>query len=275
MVPTVPDMQLGVFMCFTAFNNSRVVLAVLLMLAVASSAQMKPGDRRKAYGDDRASVAESVLTTLYPGAEVQWDPALTVLIPGQKPHTAHVPVVVRGNEKGEMEGVASVEFDGEKEKFIFEAKHFQRRDNPAFSTVLVVFRADAAGRLKKYKKIILDPSQPVTELKTMSIQEWPAGKEWPTLIIQYDTHVASEDSFATIEWHSVIDANTGKVVTRLPYGITRKLKSGAKQVSGFSITRDSPTTIQIADHINATTRQYHCSEPCVVDPQLLLSQWVH
>jgi hypothetical protein len=274
MVPIVPDMQLGVFMRFRALNRSRVILAVLLVAGVTSSAQMKPGDRRKAYGDSRAAVAESVLTALYPGAEVQWDPALTVLIPGQKPHTADVPVVVRGNEQGELEGVASVELDGQKQKFIFEAKDFQRRDRPALSTVLVVFRADATGRLTKYKKIILDPRQ-LTELKTMTIKDWPADKEWPTLVVQYDTHVAAEDSFATIEWQSIVDANTGKVVQRLPYGIERMVKGGPKQVFGFSITRDSPATIQIADHYNATTKQYACSDPCVVDAQMLLSFFVH
>ena len=51
---------------------------------------MKPGDRRKAYGEMRASVMESLLQTLYPGAVVQWDPALTVQIPGEKPRMVDV-----------------------------------------------------------------------------------------------------------------------------------------------------------------------------------------
>lgn len=262
-------------MRFRGFNRSRVVLAVLLVVGATSAAQMKPGDSRKAYGNDRAAVAESVLTNLYPGAEVRWDPTLTVLIPGQKPHTADVPVVVRGNEKGEMEGVASVELDGQKGKFIFEAKNFQPSDNPVFSTVIVVFRADATGHFEKYKKFMLDPGEPVTEIKNMSIQDWPAQQEWPTLVIQYDTHVAAPDSFATIEWRSLVDANTGIIVKRLPYGISRRVKGAAPQVFGFSMVRDTPTTIQITDHFNGSTQQYACSEPCVVDRQMLLSLFIH
>jgi hypothetical protein len=57
-----------------AARFSWVALALLLTIAETSFAQMKPGDVRKAYGEARASVMESLLTTVYPGAEVVWDP---------------------------------------------------------------------------------------------------------------------------------------------------------------------------------------------------------
>lgn len=56
----------------------RVVPAWVLIVAGTAIGQMKPGDVRKAYGEARASVMESLLTTIYPGAHVQWNPYLTV-----------------------------------------------------------------------------------------------------------------------------------------------------------------------------------------------------
>jgi hypothetical protein len=164
-------------------------LALLLIVAGTAYAQMKPGDRRKAYGEARASVMESVLTSLYPGAQVSWDPALAVQIPGEVPHMVEVPVYVRGSvANGGLEGVATVELDRKKEKFIADAASFQRTDKPTFPTVLVVFRADTTGHIEKFKKLMLDPAESLTEIKTLSIQDW-SQKEWPILQIQYDTHV--------------------------------------------------------------------------------------
>jgi hypothetical protein len=48
--------QVGVFLLFLS----------LLLLTPGGSAQMKPGDRRKAFGEPRASVIESLLAALYP-----------------------------------------------------------------------------------------------------------------------------------------------------------------------------------------------------------------
>jgi hypothetical protein len=53
-------------------------LPLILASCSAVSAQMKPGDVRKAYGEQRASIMESLLQTLYPSAVVQWDPYFTV-----------------------------------------------------------------------------------------------------------------------------------------------------------------------------------------------------
>jgi hypothetical protein len=251
-----------------------MILAAALIVAAASVTQMKPGDRRKAYGV-RAPIMEAVLAALYPGSQVQWDPALTVQIPGQKPRSVDMGVSMRGNPAtGGPDGVASVELDGAKEQFIFQAQSFQRTDSPVLPTLLVVFRADAAFHLTEYKKIFLDPGQPCSELKTMSIHDWPPQRDWPTLDIQYDTHIARRDSFTTIEWHSVLDANTGQFISRLPFGISRKVPGGPEQMHPFSLRRINANTIDIGDFMNGTSHRYSCADPCVVDAQTLLSQWL-
>jgi hypothetical protein len=253
---------------------SRVVLALLLTVAGISFAQMKPGDRRKAYGEPRASVMESLLTTLYPGAGVLWDPgALMVRLPGEKPRMVEVPVYVRGSEaNGGLEGAATIELDGAKEQFIYEAQNFRRTDRPVFPTELIVFRANMAGRIERYKRLMLDPAEPLTELKTISIQDW-SQEEWPTLEIHYDTHRVAPGSFTTIEWHGTFDANSGQFISRLPFGITRKLKGGPEQTFFFGIGRNSPTTVLITNRYGGETHQYDCSEQCVMAADTLLSEW--
>lgn len=223
----------------------------------------------------RAPLTEAVLGALYPGAQVQWDPALTVQIPGQKPRVVEVPLYMRGDAVSRgIVGIASIEFDGAKEQFIFEAQSFQRTDNPILPTVLVVFRADNAFHLMKYKRLLLDPGEPCSELKTMSIRDWPSQKEWPTLDIQYDTHIARRDSFTTIEWRSLLDANTSQFISRLPFGFSRKLRGGPEETHPFTLRRVNADTIDIGDYMNGVNHRYSCSDPCVVDPQTLLSEWV-
>jgi hypothetical protein len=36
----------------------------------------------------------------------------------------------------------------------------------------VVFHASTAGRIENHKKLVLDPSEHLTEIKTISIQDW-------------------------------------------------------------------------------------------------------
>lgn len=250
-----------------------VAIVVLLISYEIGVAQMKPGDRRKAYGEMRASVMESLLQTLYPGAVVQWDPALTVQIPGEKPRMVDVGVSMRGSAAtGEPEGIASIEFEGLKQTFIFQAQSFQRSDRPNFLTELIVFRADMSGHIQRYKKVLLDPEEPLTELKTMSIKDW-STTEWPTLEIQYNTHRATPTSFTTIEWHSVFDANTSQFISRLPFGITRKNKGAAERDYWLGLSRTSPTAITIGERFSGETRQYECSDPCVMQAGTLLAKW--
>lgn len=166
---------------------SGVVFAVSLTVVGAGFAQMKLGDVKKAYGEPRPSVMESLLTTLYPGAEVIWDPSLMVRLPGEKPRSVMVPAYVNQSfTGGGLEGVASAELDLAKKRFIFEAQNFRGTDRPVFLTELIVFRADMAGRIQRYKRFMLDPAEPLTEVKVMSVQDW-SQKEWPTLLIQYQT----------------------------------------------------------------------------------------
>jgi|SRR5580692_6111779 len=255
--------QAGVFLLFLS----------LLLLTPRGSAQMKPGDRRKSYGETRASVIESLLATLYPGSELDWD-SESQRIPGENPHVFEVGVSVGGSRtNGGLEGVATVEFDGKKEGFIYQAQNFQRTDKPVFLTLFVVFRADSSGHIQKYKKLMLDPKEPVTQIKNFSIRDW-SQNEWPTLDIQYETHVFSPSSFATIEWKSIFDANSGQFVSRLPLGITTKIRGGPERQLVLGISRSSPNTVQIGTRFGRETHQYACTDPCVVDAHTLLSQWV-
>lgn len=252
---------------------SGVVFALSLTVVGASFAQMKPGDVKKAYGEPRASVMESLLTTLYPGAEVTWDPSLMVRLPGENPRTVALPVYVRGNAAGDgLEGVGWVELDGAKERFIYEAQNFRRSDRREFPTELIVFRADMAGRVQRYKRLMLDPAEPLTEVKDISNQDW-SQNEWPTLQILYQTHRATPTAFTTIEWRGTLDANSGKFVSRLPSGISRQTKGGPDQLFSFGLGRIDPGTVVLENRFGGERHTYSCSDPCVFDADTLLSEW--
>jgi hypothetical protein len=245
----------------TAWKCPFFVLAASFRAAAASFAEMKPDDRRKAYGP-RAPIMEAVHAALYPGAQVQWDPAFTIQLPGQQPRMVDVPVYMRGNPvTGDPGGIASIEFDGTKEQYILQAQSFRRTDSLVLPTVLIVFRADAVLHIAKYKKLLLDPGQPCNELKTMLIHDWPPQKEWPTLDIPCDTHIAHRDSFTTIEWHNLLDANTGQFISRLPFGISRKVRGGSEQMYPFSLRRVNASTIDIGDFMSGESHRYNLLQP--------------
>jgi hypothetical protein len=247
-------------------------LPLILASCSAVSAQMKPGDVRKAYGEQRASIMESLLQTLYPGAVVQWDPYFTVQLPGENLRQVALPVYVWASPTGGLQGVATIEFDGQKDRFIFGAQNFRRSEAPNLPTDLIVFRSDAAGHIQTYKKLPLDPDEPLTELKIVTLKDW-SHTEWPTLEIQYQTHRPSSSSFTTIEWRALFDANSGHFISRLPLGISRKIRGGGEQFFMLGLGRISPSTIEIADRLSRQTRQYECSDPCVMEAETLLAKW--
>lgn len=242
----------------------------MLTIAGLTHAQMKPGDVRRAYGDARASVIESVLTTVYPEAQVQWDPQLAIQFPNQPPRMVQVPVYVRGSAVGGLEGVATIDFERRKEQYIYEAENFRRNDRPSLPTELIVFRADTAGHIQNYKRVMLDEGEPVTELKTMSIQDW--RQEWPLLEIQYDTHRASMNAFTTIEWRASFDANREQFISRVPMGISRRVRGGGDQMIALGLKRTSPGTVLLTSW-KGESHDYFCADPCVMDADTLLSEF--
>lgn len=136
-----------------------------------------------------------------------------------------------------------------------------------------MFRTDSSCRIQKYKKLMLDPKEPLTQIKDFSIRDW-SHNEWPTVDIRYETYVFSPSSFATIEWKSFFDANSGQFVSRLPLGITTKIRGGSERQLVLGISRSSPNAVQIETRFGHETHQYSCTDPCVVDAHTLLSQWV-
>lgn len=177
---------------------------------------MNPGDHRKAYGEPRASVMESLLTTVYPGAQVQWDPNLMVRMPGGGSQFVQVPVSLRGSASGGLEGVATVEWERAKETYIHDSQHFRRADRAHFSTQLIVFRADARGHITKHREFDLDPSDELTEIKTFSVEQWQET-DWPTLHVQYNSHFIASDTFTIIEWQGSRWPNSpGKMAGLIP-----------------------------------------------------------
>src|ERR1700722_4345414 len=255
-----------------AYRDCSIPFLILCFISSIASAQMKPGDVRRSYGEPRASIMESLLQTLYPGSVVQWDTYFMVKLPGENFRNLALPVYVWPSPTGRLQGVATIEFDQQKDRFIYEAQNFRRSDAPNFSTDLIVFRADAAGHIRTYKKMPLDPEEPLTEIKVLSLKDW-SHTEWPTLEIQYQTHRPTSSSFTTIEWSSVFDANSGQFISRLPMGISRTNHGGAEQMFMFGIGRTSPSTVTIANRLGGDTRQYACSDPCVMEADTLLAKW--
>jgi len=130
-----------------------------------------------------------------------------------------------------------------------------------------------SGRVTSDKKLELDPTDAVTQIKTFSVEDCHTmrGPRFKCNTIPY---VIEENAVTTIEWQGTFDTNTGRFLSRLPFGISKKLKAGSEEGYMFSLARRSPTVIQMTDQLTKKSIQYPCVEPCVMDSQSLLSKVV-
>lgn len=250
-------------------NLSRFALVLLLCLCAAS--QNKP-DYRHGFGEPRATIMESLLKEILPNAQFRWDPQLVVDAGDGVARIQFPGFAFRPASDGNIDGATGFEVGSAKQDFVFASKNFKPTNGSSFATELIVFRATPDGRILTHRKFSLDPSDPVTEIKTIQVQTWPdAG--WPTLAVQYVSYTKAPDSFATVEWRAVFDANSGKVTSRMPLGIRRVLRNGQEQVHMFSSSRSGPAQVQLTDVLSKQSAPYQCPEPCVVDRATLLDQW--
>jgi hypothetical protein len=120
----------------------------------------------------------------------------------------------------------------------------------------------------------LDPSDALATVKLINVKEWTPNS-WPAVRVQYVSYFADADSFTKIEWNASFDSNSGRFVSRLPLGIVRITKDGGEETHPLTVARKDPNTLQILDSVTKTVLEYRCSDPCVMDGNVLISEWAH
>jgi len=223
---------------------------------------------RNSFPEPDATLRESLLLALFPGAQFIWSPELKVKVAGSEPRVVQFSGFnyLLGDD-GNFNGVTGLDLGKAKEDYISRSRNFRQSDSKSFPASLIVFSAAQSGHILSFKKFTLDPLDMLASVKSVELTKWPM------LRLGYESHFPTADSFTTIEWDALFDAKGGHFVSRRPRGIQRKLKNGEEQIHMFTMSRLSPSQIQITDVLSKQTVPYPCSDPCVIDGPTLLSQW--
>jgi hypothetical protein len=256
------------------FKTSTIRFALIVAFGISASAvySQEIKSRRDAVGPAIATLTETLLYSLFPGAKVQWDPVLTIR-EGSGPSepvdlgdfTAH------RLDDGSTGGVAMLEVGSAKAEHIQKLKKFQSADGAHFETTIVAFRIPPSGSGMEIKKIPLDPYDRLTKINWFEVQKWPPGG-WPVLHLRYESYSTAGDSVAILEWDSLVNMATGSFAGRIPEGMSVLRKDGEETQEIFSVRRTSATQIAIYDNSTGKTIDYSCSDPCVVDGRTFLGQ---
>lgn len=256
------------------FKTRAILCGIFVAIAASASASYSQEikSRRDAVGPAIATLTETLLHSLFPGAKVQWDPVLTIRV-GSGPSepvdlgdfTAH------RLDDGSTGGVAMLEVGSAKAEHIQRLKKFQWSDGSHFETTIVAFRIPSSGSGIEIKKIPLDPYDPLTKINWFEVQNWVPGG-WPVLHVRYESYSTAGNSVTILEWDSVVNMSTGSFSGRIPTGVTVLRKDGQERQGIFSVHRTSATQIEILDSSTGKAISYACGDPCVVDGRTFLGQ---
>lgn len=255
------------------FKTSTILFALIVAFGISASAaySQEIKSRRDAVGPAIATLTETLLHSLFPGAKVQWDPVLTIR-EGSGPSepvdlgdfTAH------RLDDGSTGGVAMLEVGSAKAEHIQKLKKFQSADGAHFETTIVAFRIPPSGSGMEIKKIPLDPYDRLTKINWFEVQTWLPGG-WPVLHLRYESYTPSGGTLTIVEWDSLFNVGAGSFSGRIPTGLSVLRKDGEETQEIFSVRRTSATEIAI-DNSAGKAIVYPCSDPCVVDGRTFLGQ---
>ncbi|SRR5258708_575456 len=246
------------------------VIGLILSIEIAQGQSSNPW--RDAFGEPRASVVESLVQALFPGARPQWGKRFSLLRPGSPPVLLDFPGYVQRPSGTGWEGVAAVELGADKADFLTKAARLESVGPQNFTTEIVVFQADSGFKISNYKRFPLDPAEALTQIVELHIKDWPSGR-WPRLSVMYHSYYAEQSVFGLLTWSAQVDANTGTVVGKIPIAISKRAKDGSEQPDYLVTNRLDAATIQIKGEMSGKSVKYSCDDPCVVNGQKLFDQW--
>jgi hypothetical protein len=130
-----------------------VALIAVLMLVPDLAFGQSPQTHRAAFGELRATVMESLVSKIHPGALFQWDPDLRIEIGGTLKEVTFPGFTLIATSGGRFEGATGIEFGQDKEKYIDKAAHLRSVPPQKFSTDLAVFETDARGVVTRLRGV--------------------------------------------------------------------------------------------------------------------------
>lgn len=102
----------------------RLIPSILFLLGGVQVSSQTRRSHREAFGEPRASIMESLLASLYPTGQFNWNPQLTIAVDGGAPQVVHFPGFdFKPTVDGNVDGATGIEIGDEKQEFIFKSKN--------------------------------------------------------------------------------------------------------------------------------------------------------
>jgi hypothetical protein len=131
---------------------------------------------RRSFPEPNATIRESLLRALFPGADLKWSPNLTVEIAGIGPQEVQFAgFTFLPSDDGNLNGATGIDLGASKDDYIFKSRNLHHDGSQSFPADLIVFRATRSGQVLAVKKFSLDPSDELTKIKSIQLSKWPGA----------------------------------------------------------------------------------------------------
>lgn len=246
-------------------------LLCLLPFAVLLCAQTTQGARDRE--GSRGILVENLLSKLYPGSTVQWEPTFALIGPGGVKQRLALPGFTQILVQGGWLGVAGLESLDAKTNALTALAGFQP---PAgnIPAEIVVFRSDSNLNVLDTRRSIIDSNAPLGEILYVGVRDTRNGNAWPLVNLTYRTNFATDQWFGRVTWQAEFDADSSTVTGRSPVAIYKRVRSAPKADEELiSVKRLDAATIEVQGLSSQRSITLPCANPCQIDAKALLNQW--
>ena len=240
----------------------------LLFFAVAGSASADP---RQAFGVERAQAVEAVVAHIYPGAHVEWAPALALVRNDGTRELLQISDMALRAEPAGFTVLIPLEFPDTDATLEAQMGRFEV---PAGRTKneLVAAKLSSAFAVTEIRRGSIPDSATTTEIVSVNFVVFPLNAAWPDANLEYAARYSTTEWAGQVLWTARVTTSPIALVSHVPAHVARSDKDGT--------SRDDVAEIQVVDAqtlaIDSATggqRITTCPAACHIDGKVLLGLW--
>ena len=237
----------------------------LLVLLVALPSTALAG-LREDLGEARAAAVDSAFAAAVPGATLEWQDTLSVILPDG----ARSEVNLIGPVAFQTMYVLHAEITGFAKAAVVHARTFSSDPAPTHPTdFLAAVPASGTPRIVR-----LDPTGISIEIKDLDVvPEYETPQTWPAVNVTYWAQYASTDWVGSVRWTGTYDMETKTDLARMPMTIAKRRATGDGILEAVVPTRATAEIVEIEGGQTRQIVQYPCPIPCTFDGRSLLAAW--
>lgn len=249
------------------------LIVAFLLIAAALNIHGDEDAARESFGVNASRALDALIGNLYPGAQLQWSPRLTIVQGSGTRNELRVAAVVERQDADGYTYVMPLEIVDE-ERAIASALDKNQPPATTSKTEIVAFKVNAQNAITTVHRGILTDSAAMTRIASM--REFVGAEVpplWPRVTLTYNAYYGTSDSVSKILWEGMITTDPVQLIQRLP-NFVGKVKNDGAVVKDypFIVVRENGTIFDIYSR-EQTRFIMSCTDPCLPDGNVVLGLW--